>query len=155
VTPAKIVLLVALLALVNLPVVSSLLADRQVATEGRDVVAEVVSAQSQGDAYVVFLGFDGEYAEEQPESGWPRRVDAATYEAAERDGTLEVTAVPGEPNAFRVPGEVGSSTGLWMTALGNVLIAGWVLVTVRRTRRRAAAVDPDEGHDADGPPRPV
>lgn len=150
-TGGKILILVALLALVNLPLVSSFLADRQVASEGREVVAEVVTTQSQGDAYVVWLGFTGEYAAEQPEAGWPRRVDEATYEAAERDGTLEVTAVPGEPNAFRVPGEIGSRTGLWMTALGNLLIAAWVLVTVRRSRRRAAGVDPDEGDDADGP----
>jgi hypothetical protein len=142
--PLRLLLVAALLLLVNVPVAASLLTDRRVAADGERVSAEVVQTAEEGDDHGVALRFDADV--DPSERTWPVRVDEATYDVAVRDRVLDVRAVPGDPGAFAVPGQVGNSTGVWMTLLGNLLIAAWVWAMLRRARRRAAGEDdPDEG----------
>lgn len=147
--PARWLLVVALLALVNVPVVASLATDRRIATEGVATTAEVTDAGQEGDRYALLLRFDAEV--DPARRAWPVVVERETWQQARESGELAVRAVPGDPGAFDAPGEVRSRTGLWMTLLGNVLVAAWVAAMLRRARRRRVEPGDDDGE----PDRPA
>ena len=129
----RLVLLLFVLFLVNLPVVSQHLAQRTLDRRGRDVTATVLdSTRRGGHDYVDYR---------LPVDVDPRRtrysaeVDDATFEQARSTHQLPVRVVPGHPATNRPAGVSSGHTFLAVAVLGDVVIAVIAWLWWRRRRR--------------------
>ncbi len=129
-----------LFAVVNLPLLHSLWLDRQVRTEGIDVVAQVRSDRvidEDGDpTYALGFVFDeGLDPEQQP---YAVSVDRATFDEAVRTRELDVRVLEDDLDVQEVEGQVTSSVALVVTLLADVfLLAISVLFLRFRSTLRA------------------
>jgi hypothetical protein len=122
----RLVLLLFVLFLVNLPVVSQHLAERTLDRKGRDVVATVVdSTRRDGHDYLDYR---------LPEDVDPQRtrysveVDDASFEQARTTHQLAVRVVPGQPRTNRPVGAGSGHTFLVVALLGDavMLVIAWL-----------------------------
>ena len=112
-------LIVAVLALVNLPLVHSTWTRFDVERNGVDVVAEVTEADNLGtaDEPSWWLGYVLPEEIDAKQSQWTAEVEAAAYDKATDDGTVPVRVLEGQPATAIVEGQVHSSAGLILTLI--------------------------------------
>ena len=129
----RVVLLLFVLFLVNLPFVSQVLAERRLASEGRDVAATVLDTRRvDGRNYV-----DYRLPEDiDPKGGrYSAQVDDATFEQARSSDVLPVRVVPDDPATHRPDGVATNRTFLVVAVLGDVVLLAIALLAWRRHRR--------------------
>ena len=128
--------LVVLLAafLVNVPLVHSTWTDHRVASQGVHVQATVVDHSSEGGDHFVSFRFPRSVDADQ--RTWTAQVDAATYAAAVRDGSVGVKVLEDDPASYTVDGEVGSSALVVVTVVADVILVLVALLLWRYGRRR-------------------
>ncbi len=143
----RLVLLLFVLFLVNLPVVSQHLAQRTLDREGRDVTATVLdTARRNGDDYVDYrLPADVD----PKRTRYSAEVDDATYEQARSTHQLPVRVVPGNPATNRPAGVASGHTFLVVALLGDVVMLAIASLWWRRRQRwnrfEVLEVRPGEG----------
>ena len=123
------------LFLVNLPFVHQTLIDREVASKGREVSAEVLDGRTiRGRHFVDYrLPEDVDPARTR----YSARLDDETYAAAKDSRLLTVLVVPGDPSANRPAGQVPSRLFAVVALTADVvLVLGAVLYWRRRRRWR-------------------
>jgi hypothetical protein len=129
----RLVLLLFVLFLVNLPFVNQTLTERQLAHSGKDVEAAVLRAQRAQDRNYVDYRL--------PESIDPKgirysaEVDDPTYEEAKATHVLAVRVVPGDPENNKPAGATSNATFLVVALLGDVVLGTIALLWWRRRRR--------------------
>jgi hypothetical protein len=129
----RLVLLLFVLFLVNLPVVSQHLAERKLDREGRDVVATVVdSTRRNGHDY---LDYRLPRNIDARGTRYSAEVDAATYQQARSTHQLAVRVVPDEPRTNRPVGTRAGHTFQVIAALGDVVMLAIAWLWWRRRRR--------------------
>jgi hypothetical protein len=129
----RLVLLLFVLFLVNLPVVSQGVAARKLDQQGRDVVATVLdSTRRNGHDYL-----DYRFPESIDRRGtrYSAEVDDATFEQARTTHQLPVRVVPGEPGTNRPAGTSSSHTFLVVAVLGDATMLAIAWLWWRRRRR--------------------
>lgn len=126
-----VLVVLALLVVVNLPLLHGAWVGRQIDGDGVDVTAEVVSTSDRnGDGGLVELRFDEDV---DPGQGtWQAAVDQDALERAEEAGTIGVRVVPGEPARHRVEGQQGAGVLLALTAFADVVLVLALLLVLRR-----------------------
>lgn len=133
-------LLLLVVVLVNLPAVHQEWTEHRIDSSGRDVLATLVDARSEGGRNLVDYRLPADIDPER--RVFSARLDDAAYRAAVAAERLQVRVVPGEPGANRPEGEVGSSL-LLAAALGADVILVVVALLFRHRRRRRAENGPD------------
>ena len=128
-------LIVAVLALVNLPLVHSTWTRFDVERNGVDVVAEVTEARNLGtaDDPSWWLGYVLPEEIDSTQFRWTAEVDASTYDKAVADETVPVRVLEDQPGTAIVEGQVHSSAGLILTL---VVDAGLLLMVLLIWRYR-------------------
>ena len=135
----RVVLLLFVLFLVNLPFVSQVLAERRLANEGRDVAATVLDARRvDGRNYV-----DYRLPEDiDPKGGrYSAQVDDATFDQARSSDVLPVRVVPDDPATNRPDGVATNRTFLVVAVLGDVVLLAIALLALAT----APALEPLRG----------
>ncbi|HXH80942.1 hypothetical protein [Nocardioides sp.] len=132
---SSIVLLVVVIALINLPLVLATWTRSSVERNGVEVQATINEAKNLGTSAEPSWWLNYTLPESvDPEQGkWSAEVDAATYEQAERDGTVAVTALEDQPESAIVTGEIRSSAGLVGTLVADAVMAA-LLALLWRSR---------------------
>lgn len=129
----RLLLVLVVLVLVNLPWAHEAWTGHRIDASGQDVSATVVRSQTvRGRHFVEFrlpVGID------PGQRTYTARIDDATYPAVQRTETLPVRAVPGDPALNRPAGEVGSELFVVVGVIGD-LILGLVAVLLWSRRRR-------------------
>lgn len=153
---SSIVLIVVVVALINLPLVMSTWTRSAVEREGVEVVAEVNDAKNLGTSAEPSWWVNYTLPESvDPDRGtWSARVNGATYERADREGTVEVTAIKGQPESAIVRGEIRSSAGLVGTLGADVVLIALLSLLWRwrgHRRREVVTVEALEDVAATGP----
>ncbi|MFL6156035.1 MAG: hypothetical protein ACJ72D_08095 [Marmoricola sp.] len=130
----RILLLVFVVFLVNLPAVHEGLTDRDVRLHGTDVNATVVDARKINGRYLVDYRLPK--SEDPDRTKFSASIDLPTYENATRTGFLQVRVIRGKPGSNRPAGLVPSSLFKVVAYGGDavlLLVAG--LAWYRRRRR--------------------
>lgn len=129
------VLLVAVVLLVNLPLVSSTWTRSSVERSGVDVRAEVTETRNLGtaDDPSWWLSYRLPREIDPERRSWSSQVDAAAYDRAETSGTVPVRVIAGEPASAIVEGEVRSRAGLVGTLVADAVL-GALLIFLWRVR---------------------
>ncbi|MCW2835004.1 MAG: hypothetical protein JWN68_2957 [Nocardioides sp.] len=124
---SSIVLILVVVALVNMPLVLATWTRSSVERNGVEVQAEINETKNLGTSREPswWLSYTLPESIDPEQARWSAEVDAATYEEAERDGTVAVTAVEGEPESAIVAGEVRSSTALVGTLVADAVMLAW------------------------------
>lgn len=143
---STVVLLLVVVVLINFPIVQSTWTRTAVERNGTPVAATVVDAKNLGSAAEPSWWLSYTLPESvDPEQGtWSAEVDSATYEQAERDGTVEVTIIEGQPASAIVEGERRSSAGLVSTLVADAIllaVLGLLWRSRGRTRREVVTVE--------------
>ena len=129
----RLVLLVLMLAVVNLPLVHSAWTSWRVKQNGVEVTGEVTgtveAAGASDPVYVVEFTLPEDVDPDQ--RGWSARVNKATYDEARETSEVRVRAVPGDPAAQRVTGQVASRVGLVVTLVADAILLGLLLLLWR------------------------
>jgi hypothetical protein len=129
----RLLLLVFVLFLVNLPYVDQTITGRKLDRSGTEVEATVLRAQhAEHQNYVDYR---------LPEEIDPKRtrysaqVDDATYEQARTTKVLAVRVLPDQPSTNRPDGVARNATFLVVALLGDVVLLAIALLWWRRRRR--------------------
>ncbi|WP_170219362.1 hypothetical protein [Nocardioides litoris] len=126
-----VVVVVALLALVNLPLVHGAWTDRQVRVAGVDVVAEVTATEdAPGPGGLVDFRFAPDVDPDQ--ATWRAALEQPAFARAVDDGTVEVRVVPGDPRRYLVEGAQGTGLLLVLTGFADVVLLLALVLVVRR-----------------------
>lgn len=141
----RLLLLVVVAVLVNLPWVHEAYVDHRISAEGRDVRARVVKHQSVRGRD--FVSYRLPSTVDPGRRTYGARLDATHFADAVRTGVLEVRVVPGHPSENRPAGEVGSDVFVVIALVGD-LILGLVIAVAwwrrrRWSRRLVVAIDGD------------
>jgi hypothetical protein len=129
----RLVLLLFVLFLVNLPFVDQARTTHELATSGKDVEAKVLRAQRVEDQNFVDYRLPEEIDPEH--TRYSAEVDDPTYEQAKATQVLAVRVLPGDPATNRPDGATRNATFLVIAILGDVVIATIALLWWRRRRR--------------------
>jgi hypothetical protein len=129
----RLVLLLFVLFLVNLPFVSQTLAERKLAHSGRDVEAVVLRTQRAQDHN--FVDYRLPEAIDPKGTRYSAQVDDATYQEAKVTDVLAVRVVPGDPENNKPDGATSNATFLVVALLGDVVLGTIALLAWRRRRR--------------------
>lgn len=140
------VLIAVVIALVNLPVVHSTWTRSSVERSGVEVLAEVTDNKNLGTAAEPswWLSYQLPREVDPKRATWSSEVDAATYERAVDDDSVEVRVIEGKPATAIVDGAVRSSTGLIGTLVVDALLLVMLLLLWRfrgRGRREVETVE--------------
>ena len=111
---------VALLAVVNLPLLHGGYTGWRLARSGVDVDATVTATRETGHGGFVEFTFDSDVDPEQ--RLWSAGVDADGLERATDDDVVRVSVVPGSPARYRVEGERGSGLLLVLTLFADAVL---------------------------------
>lgn len=103
----RVLLLLVVAVLVNLPWVHESRAEHRIAERGRLVAAEVVGTHDLGDRYLVDYRLPDEVDPER--RTFSASVDDLTYDRAVASDVIAVRVIPGEPASNRAEGLVASS----------------------------------------------
>jgi len=137
---SSLVLIFVVIALVNVPVVHSTWTRTSVERNGAEVEATVIDTVDLGTSAEPAWWVSYTLPESiDPQRGtWAAEVDAATYEQAERDGTITVTALEDRPESAIVEGEVRTSAGVVGTLVVDAILLALLglLWRFRRSGRR-------------------
>lgn len=134
-----VLVVVALLAVINLPLVHGAWVARQVGTDGVDVVAEVVETRAtSGGGGLVEFRMPADVDSEQ--RTWQAAVGSEAFDRAEDDGTLEVRVVPDDPARYKVAGQQGAGLLRALTVFADVVLLLALVVLVRRRPRELRLV---------------
>ncbi len=117
--------LVALAAVViNLPLAHTTYYGWRLDRAGVETTATVVETRRvppEGDSeYIVEFRFDRDVDPEQRE--WFAQVDAASFERAEAEGTIEVRVLPDRPQTYEAAGQQKGPFVLVITLLGDLML---------------------------------
>jgi hypothetical protein len=144
-------LVLAALAVINLPWVISTYRQHQVSTDGVHVAATVRAAQADG-AGQELITFTFPKAVDPAQTSRSARIDTQTYRSVRRSGTVGARVLKGDPSAYRLDGQIRSRLGGIVTLVGDAAVALLVLLSLRlggRTRRpplvAVALADVQEG----------
>lgn len=141
----RILFVLFLVVLVNLPAAHERWTDHRVATQGRDVAATVLEARGSDGRYLVDYTLPEEIDPDQVR--FSASVDAETFDSAQSNQLITVRVIPGEPGANRPEGLVASSLFTVIAITGNAVL---VLIGVLTWYRRR-----NPGDMPDPRPRPV
>jgi hypothetical protein len=133
-----IVVVLALLALVNLPFAHGELVGRQIDGEGVDVVAEVVDSREASGGGLVEFRFDADV--DPGQRTWQAAVDEPAYERARDEGTVAVRVVPDDPARHRVDGVQGAWLLVALTLFADVVLVLALVLLLRRRPRELRLV---------------
>jgi hypothetical protein len=125
----RVVVVLLALLVVNLPYGLHLWSQHRVATDGVRVTASVVDVRKAGDDADVSFRFPKSVDADQKARSV--RVHPEVAAAAARTGTLEVRVLKGQPDVFRVDGQVQSKGGLVLVVVADALILVMLLLTWR------------------------
>ena len=142
----RLVLLLFVVFLVNLPLVSQQLTERKLARHGEDVVATVLdTSRRNGHNYVDYrlpAGVDPHGTR------YSAMVDDPTFEEAQASHELPVRVVPGSPSTNQPAGVGRNQTFLVVALLGDAVLVAIGVLWWRRYRRwnrfELLAVEPGE-----------
>lgn len=126
---------VALLALVNLPLVHGAWVGRQVARDGVEVTATVVASHPAGDAGVVDFRYDETVDPDQ--DLWQAALEPDAFDRAVDSEAVQVRVVPGEPGRYDVVGEAGAGLLVALTIFADVVLVLALVLLARRREQRA------------------
>ncbi len=143
---STLILLAAVIALVNLPMVHSTWTRSSVERNGVELLAEVTDQQNLGtaDEPSWWLSYQLPSTVDPEQRTWSAEVDAATYERAVDDDAVEVRVIEGKPATAIVAGEVRSSAGLIGTIGADAVLLVMVFLLWRfrgRGRREVETVE--------------
>lgn len=136
--------LVAVVVLVNLPVIHETWTDHRIDSSGRDVEAVVVKARSPGGRHLVDYRLPSSV--DPAGTTYSSHVDDDAYALARDTDRLGVRYVPGDPSLNRASGEVPSRLLAVIAVLGDAVLLGvlaLLLARGRRWRRQVVDVDGD------------
>ena len=140
----RILVVVVLIAVINLPLVGSTIQGWQVDSSGKNVVASLTDYETLGSAddptYWVKFTFDKSVDPQQ--RPWIAQVDQAHYEQARSTRQVRVRVVPKHPSSYRAAGQVHGKVGLVVTLLADLALLGFVLLARRygKVRRKAGVL---------------
>lgn len=135
----RILLLVLLAAMVNLPLVHSTWTQWQVERRGTLVTATVVDHRvaPSGDVSRHWLTFRFPEDVDPDQDVWPAEVEEAVYDAAVASGEVEVRVLEGRPSAYQAEGQVRHWLALFLTLGTDLFLAavvGLIWFLGRRSR---------------------
>ena len=130
---SRILVVVLLVAIINLPLIGSTLQNWQVDSSGKNVVASLTNYETLGseDDPTYWLAFRFDESVDPKQQTWLAQVDRAHYEQAQSTRQVEVRVVPKHPSAYRVAGQVRGKVGLVVTLLADLALLGFVLLSRR------------------------
>lgn len=131
---SRLLMLLMLLVLINLPVAHSTWQRWRVETSGVDTVAEVVRTEQMGDGF--WLSFRYPESVDPDRSQWPAEVDRETWEAARETGEIAVRHLPGRPTAYQVEGQERHWAGVITTVIADLVVLLILLMVWRLGGRR-------------------
>lgn len=141
----RVLLLLVLVVLVNLPAVNEGWTKHQVETRGHDVAAIVLDARELHGRYLVDYRLPE--AEDPEQTKFSASVNRITYEYARSTDRLGVRMLSGKPGSNRPDGLVESSLFRVIAIAGDVVLAVIALIAWYRRRHPGDMPDPR--------PRPV
>jgi len=141
----RILLLLVLVVLVNLPAVNEGWTKHQVSTHGHDVTAIVIDARKLHGHYLVDYRLPE--SEDPKQAKYSASVDEPTYEYARSSDSLRVRMLSGKPGSNRPEGLVESSLFQVIAIAGDLVLA--LIAAIAWYRRR------NPGDMPDPRPRPV
>lgn len=129
----RILLVLVMVLLINLPIVHSTWVHWRVEHSGRNVSAHVVSAVElpprSDPGY--FVGFTFPREVDPAQRQWTAEVDPATYQRAKQTLSIEVRVLPGHPSEYAAEGQVVRHLGQITTALADVFLVVMLLLIWR------------------------
>lgn len=149
----RVVLVVFVLLVINVPYALHEWEQHRVATSGEQVTATVVEVTPDGDVANVAVKFPASIDPKQPVH--TARVDAAAAREAERTKQIGARVLKGHPSVFHLDGQVRSNAALVVTVVADVLVALMLTLSwrlggrIRRPTLVGVAVE-DVRHGDDG-----
>jgi hypothetical protein len=123
----RLLLVLLVVVMVNLPFVHSRWQDHRLDQDGVDVQARVTDQGDDGRE----LGFAVRARGDQPAVRGTAQVDEAAYDDAVASGRTTVRVLPGSATVWRVAGQVESRVGLVVTVAADVVLLVLVLLLLR------------------------
>ncbi len=121
----------ALIVVVNVPVLHGWWTGFRLDRSGVDTVATVVDISDRsGSGSLVVFRFDPEVDPEQ--TGWVAGLKADAADDAEASGTVQVRVLPGSPSTYRVRGEQGAGLLRLLTLFADLVLVGVAMLIARR-----------------------
>ena len=139
----RILVVLVLLAVINLPLIGSTLQGWQVDSSGKPTVATLTKYEQLGSEEdpTYWLAFTFDKSVDPKQQSWIAQVDRAHYEEARDTRQVRARVVPGHPSSYRVAGQVHGKVGLVVTIIADLAILGFVLLGRRYgTKRRRPGV---------------
>lgn len=135
---SRIIVVLVLIAVINLPLVGSTIQGWQIESSGTNVVAALTKYETLGSAddptYWLAFRFDKDV--DPGQQTWIAQVDRAHYEQAQSTRQVQARVLPKHPSAYRVAGQVHGKVGLIVTLLADLALLGFVLLSRRYGRVR-------------------
>lgn len=125
-----VLVVLALLAVVNLPFLHGFWVGRDVERNGVDVTATVLSSRGSGDGGLVEFRFDERVDPDQ--RVWTAALDEDGFRLAESNETVQVRVVPDAPERYRVAGEQGAGVLVALTVFADVVLLLALALVLRR-----------------------
>jgi hypothetical protein len=134
----RIVVVLVLVVVINLPLVGSTIQGWQVDSSGKHVVAALTKYQTLGseDDPKYWLAFRFDKSVDPAQQTWIAQVDQRHYEQAVSTHQVQVRVLPEHPSAYRVAGQVHGRVGLIVTLLSDLALLGFVLLGRRYGKAR-------------------
>lgn len=136
----RIIVVLVLVAVINLPLVGSTIQGWQIDSSGRNVVASLTDDEILGsnDDPTYWLKFRFDKSIDPGQQDWIAQVDRAHYEQAQSTRQVRARVLPQQPSAYRVAGQVHGKVGLVVTLLADLALLGFVLLGRRygKVRRK-------------------
>lgn len=129
----RIFVVLALLAVINLPLVGSTVQGWEIDNRGKNVVATLTNDEQIGsaDRPAYWLAFRFDKSVDPKQMTWIAQVDRTHYEQARDTSQVRARVLPGRPSAYRVAGQVRGKVGLVITILADLALVGFVLLSRR------------------------
>lgn len=131
----RILLVVMIFVVINLPFAHQQWLGHQLASDGEVVSAEIVEVGEQGEIPTLTFRFPDDI--DAQERDWTAPVTSQTYAQAEDSGSVEVRVLPDDPQVFEVAGQRSSNVDLVITIIGNLALftmVGLMWLHYRRTQ---------------------
>ena len=134
----RVVVVLILIAVINLPLAGSTIQGWQVDSSGKNVVASLTKYETLGsdDDPTYWLAFRFDRSVDPDQQTWIAQVDRAHYERAMSTRQVKARVLPNHPSAYRVAGQVHGKVGLIVTLLADLALVGFVLLSRRYGRER-------------------
>ncbi|QIG45255.1 hypothetical protein G5V58_23085 [Nocardioides anomalus] len=123
----KLLLVLLVVVMVNLPFVHSRWQEHRLDQDGVDVTADVTDHAEDGR----FLTFAVPARGDQPAFGGTVPVEESAYDDAVARGTTTVRVLPGSTTVWEVAGEARGGVGLVITVVADVFLLVLVLLLLR------------------------